>query len=159
MRKLWNRSALPVWSLVTKDAAGKINMNICTYVSAVSMEPKLMMVAVYHNTKTHDNCHVGGEVLLQLLASDQAKLVRLLGQTSGRAKDKIPFLQKRALLSEYKEWSYLTEAAGFLVGTIESVVAVGGDHDLAIVRVTAHKNLRETLPLTTEILRAEGLIR
>ncbi len=159
MRKLWNRSALPVWSLVTKDVTGKINMNICTYVSAVSMEPKLMMVAVYHNTKTHDNCVVGSEVLLQLLSSDQAKLVRLLGQTTGRVKDKITLLKKRELLSQYKDWSHLTEAAGFVVGTIESLIAVGGDHDLAIVRVTAHKNLRETLPLTTEILRAEGLIR
>ncbi len=159
MRKLWNRNALPVWSLVTKDAAGNINMNICTYVSAVSMEPKLMMVAVYHNTKTHDNCAVGSEVLLQLLSSDQAKQVRLLGQTTGRVKDKITLLKKRELLSQYKEWSYLTEAAGFVVGTIESLVAVGGDHDLAIVRVTTHKNLRDTPVLTTEILRAEGLIR
>ncbi len=159
MRKLWNRSPLPVWSLVTKDEKGMMNMNICTYVSAVSLEPKLMMVAVYHNTKTHDNCAVGSEVLLQLLSSDQAKLVRLLGQTTGRVKDKITLLKKRELLSRYKDWSHLTEVAGFMVGKIESIVTVGGDHDLAILRVTTHKNLRDTPVLTTEILRAEGLIR
>ena len=47
MTRPWNLLNLPVYSLATYQGE-KVNMNICTYVSAVSMKPKQYMVAVYH---------------------------------------------------------------------------------------------------------------
>ena len=159
MRKLWNRAALPVWSLVTRDGEGNANMNICTYVTAVSMEPKLMTIAVYHGTKTRANCRVGDRMFLQLLAHDQASLVRLLGQQSGNAKDKISLLRKRKALDETGSLPRLAACAGYLEVEAVSIYDVGGDHDLLTVSVIAHKNLRDVPILTTDILREEGLIR
>ena len=40
MKRPWNIIDLPVYSLLSNDVNGNINMNICTYVSAVSMKPK-----------------------------------------------------------------------------------------------------------------------
>ena len=43
MRRPWNRVDLPVYS-VSSRLNDQHNMHICTYVSAVSMEPKRYMV-------------------------------------------------------------------------------------------------------------------
>ena len=51
MRRPWNIINLPIYSLQTVDKDGKLNMNICTYVSVVSMKPKIYSVAVYYGTK------------------------------------------------------------------------------------------------------------
>lgn len=159
MRKLWNRAALPVWSLVTCDTSGKANMNICTYVTAVSMEPKRMMIAVYHGTKTRENIQIGNHMYLQLLAHDQAPLVRLLGQQSGNTKDKLKLLRKRRVLDETGPLPRLIACAGYLEVEALSIHDVGGDHDLLIVSVIAHKNLRDVPVLTTDMLREERIIR
>ena len=45
MKRPWNIISPPVYSLVTYDEEGKVNMNICTYVSAVSMKPKMYSIA------------------------------------------------------------------------------------------------------------------
>ena len=55
MRKVWNRPAWPVWSVSTTDQSGQGNINIATYVQAVSLDPKLMTIAVYKGTKTLAN--------------------------------------------------------------------------------------------------------
>ena len=57
---------VPVYSLVTYDGE-KVNMNICTYVTAVSMKPKQYVVAVYHNTRSLQNLLESKSVVLQLL--------------------------------------------------------------------------------------------
>ena len=95
MRKIWNRSNQQVWSLSTADVAGQGNMNIATYVSSVSMEPKMIMVAVYHNTKTHKNLSTSKRFLLQLLSEELAPVVRVCGHLSGTKIDKISRLKKR----------------------------------------------------------------
>lgn len=50
-------------------------MHICTYVSAVSMQPKRIMVALYHGTQTLENVEITGEFVLQLLEEKQYNLV------------------------------------------------------------------------------------
>jgi len=79
MKRPWNRTNLPVYS-VSSGLGNDANMHICTYVSSVSMEPKRYMVAIYKNTKTLQNIESHGEFVLQLLASDQFNLVKLLGK-------------------------------------------------------------------------------
>ena len=153
MRKLWNRPDYAVWSLVTKDSSGFFNMNICSYVTAVSMKPKVMMVAVYHGTKTRDNIAADQIVRLQLLAESQAPLIRLLGQQSGRKIAKLARLEKRGCL-EYKDTiPYLTEAVGYLDLKVTSLLTVGLDHDLALCEVVSHYNLSDESILTTTYLK------
>ena len=41
MKRPWNIIDSPIYSLQSVDEEGKINMNICTYVTAVSMKPKI----------------------------------------------------------------------------------------------------------------------
>jgi flavin reductase (DIM6/NTAB) family NADH-FMN oxidoreductase RutF len=95
MRRIWNRPADAVWSLSTQSVNGIGNMNICTYVTAVSLSPKLMLVAVYKNTQTLLNCSVGNKVLLQLLTQELAPVVRVCGQKSGKDIRKIDRLLYR----------------------------------------------------------------
>ena len=94
MKRPWNRPSYPVWSLATLDNDGQANMNICTYVTAVSMKPKQFCIAVYHGTKTYENVKNGSPLVLQLLSEDHADVVRLLGKNSGFDRDKMPSLHK-----------------------------------------------------------------
>lgn len=159
MRKLWNRPDYPVWSLVTQDQAGTFNMNIVSYVTAVSMEPKVMLVAVYHGTKSRENLVVNGPVRLQLLTRGQASLVRLLGQQSGKNIPKLQRLEKRGLLSYFDEWPYLTDSAGYLDLVVTNVIPVGIDHDVALCTVRQHRNLADAPLLTTTYLKEHKFTR
>jgi flavin reductase (DIM6/NTAB) family NADH-FMN oxidoreductase RutF len=134
-------------------------MNICTYVTAVSMDPKLMMVAVYHGTKTYTNIQTTKRALLQLLSEELAPVTRVCGHTSGNQIDKIARLGKRYVLSEYHGLPYFAQGAGYLELELQQLIAVNGDHDLAICQVLAHKNLRDVPILTTDYLRGQGLLR
>jgi flavin reductase (DIM6/NTAB) family NADH-FMN oxidoreductase RutF len=159
MRKLWNRPDDAVWSLSTQSEKGVANMNICTYVTAVSLEPKLMMVAVYKDTQTLKNVAVGKKVLLQLLGEDLAPVVRACGQMSGKKIDKISRLKKRHELLEEDDLSYFQEAAGFMLLEVEQLVETSGDHDLLVGKVVKAKNLHDKVILTTTYLKAEKYIR
>lgn len=159
MRKIWNRPNQQVWSLSTVDEAGVGNMNICTYVSAVSMEPKLMMVAVYHGTKTHANVTVTKRAILQLLSEELAPATRLCGHMSGNKINKITRLKKRYDITEYNGIPYFSASAGYLELALDKLITIGGDHDLAIFSVTSHKNISDVPILTTDYLRANGLLR
>ena len=68
MRRPWNIINLPIYSLQTVDKDGKLNMNICTYVSVVSMKPKIYSIAVYYGTKTFENLENSDYVVLQILS-------------------------------------------------------------------------------------------
>jgi flavin reductase (DIM6/NTAB) family NADH-FMN oxidoreductase RutF len=159
MRNLWNRPADAVWSLSTHSSSGVSNMNICTYVTAVSLDPKLMLVAVYKNTQTLMNVAIGKTVLLQLLTEDLAPVVRVCGQKSGKDKDKIKRLSKRYQLENVEELSYFKEAAGFAVLVVEQLIETSGDHFLLVGRVIKAKNLTDTPILTTAYLRDKKYIR
>lgn len=159
MRKIWNRPNQAIWSLSTVDTEGIGNMNICTYVNAVSMEPKFMMVALYHGTKTHENVVVTKRALLQLLTEDLALVTRVCGHTSGYQGNKIKRLQKKYEIHTSTGLPYFTGAAGYLELQLEKIVSVGGDHDLGIFSVVLHRNLNDTPLLTTEYLRTHGLLR
>ena len=161
MRRLWNRPDLPIWSLVTIDTAGQANMNICTYVTSVSLKPKRMAVAVYHDTKTLANLQARPDhpVLLQLLTSSLAPVVRVCGQQSGKQIDKISRLQKRYGIAYRQGLPYLAAAAGYLVLVDPVVTPVSGDHTVYTFSVAAHKNLQDQPILTTEQLRQQKYIR
>lgn len=159
MRKIWNRPNQQVWSLSTTDASGKGNMNICTYVSAISMEPKIIMVAVYHNTQTLRNLTTSKRALLQLLSEELAPVVRVCGHLSGAKINKIARLKKRYQIEYLNSLPYFSAAAGYLELKLDRLISFGGDHDLAICSVLSAKNISDSNLLTTDYLRAEGLLR
>lgn len=153
MRKLWNRPANAVWSLSTLSGERVGNMNICTYVTAVALEPKLILVAVYKGTQTLANIAIGSTVLLQLLTEVLAPAVRICGQQSGKDIHKIQRLQKRYQLAQHKELYYFADSAGLMELVVEQLVDTSGDHVLLIGRVQKVKNLSDGTILTTTFLR------
>ena len=142
---------------ISSKAGNECNMNICTYVSAVSMQPKRMMVAIYENTKTLDLVNKNLHFVLQILATAQYRLVDLLGKKSGHSVDKISRLEKRNLLTEWNEFKILKESIAIMelkvIDTIE-----GGDHNIFLCDVVAYKNLNDGNALTLDDLRAHKLI-
>lgn len=159
MRKLWNRPDIAVWSLVTLSNDGIPNMNICTYVSAVSMDPKLITIALFEGTKTLANITVGSRVLLQLLTETLAPIVRICGQQSGHKINKISLLKNRYQFKYHDLLPYLTVAAGYMELAITDVHEIGGDHTLVTGKVISSKNLIDAPILTTTYLKDNKFTR
>jgi flavin reductase (DIM6/NTAB) family NADH-FMN oxidoreductase RutF len=157
MRKPWNLPDLPVHSLMTLGADGALNMNICTYVTAVSMQPKRYAIAVYEGTRTLANLGMSDVAVLQYLHPDQIKLVRHLGQKSGMSFDKHAWLRKGDRLTTWRGHEVLAGASAWVeLRTLDRWSA--GDHDLFLFDMTAAKTLRDEV-LTTTQLRDGGFIR
>jgi flavin reductase (DIM6/NTAB) family NADH-FMN oxidoreductase RutF len=156
-KKPWNRVNLPVYSISSKESH-IYNMNICTYVSAVSMQPKRMMVAIYRGTKTLELVNKISHFVLQMLPVHQYRLVDLLGKKSGNTIDKISILEKRKLIVTWKGFKILEDAIAVMelkvINTME-----GGDHKLFLCDVVAYKNLNGGDVLTLDVLRQHKLIR
>lgn len=136
-------------------------MNIATYLTPISMEPKLISIGVYHGTKTRASLTLGSVCLVQLLGEAQAPLVPLLGKESGHQVDKLARLAKRGVaVAVTKEGlPFLQDALGYLVLKITSAHEVGGDHTIMVGEVLRSKYGTETSVLTTGHLRKQGYIR
>lgn len=157
MRRPWNRISLPVYS-VSCNYGNENNMHICTYVSAISMDPKLYMVALYKGSKTLDMVSKSSQFLLQLLTEEQYRLVPLLGQQSGYHIQKMEILKSKDLVDKYNHFFYLKKAAAILeLKIIEQKET--GDHVVFICSVMKFKNLNDSKILTTEFLRLKKIIR
>lgn len=138
MKRPWNFIDTPVFSLATYDADLVTNMNICTYVSAVSMQPKQYMVAVYHHTQTFRNIAQNDMAVLQLLHASQYFLIKKLGQTSGLSFSKEDYLHKKSLLDSWKNYKVLKNVSARLLLHKTNQVA-GGDHDIFLFSVIAYQ--------------------
>ena len=141
MRRPWNLVNSPVYSLATY-AEGQINMNICTYVTAVSMKPKLYAIALAHDSQTMENIEASDQVVLQLLRHPHASLVKLLGKSSGKKVDKTARLEKLAWLSSWRSFPVLKDAAAYLLLEKQSCQATG-DHNLYIFSVKHYSTLSD----------------
>lgn len=83
----------PIWSLATLNVDKTTNMNIITYVSAVSIQPEpLWALSLYKTSLSHELFMRQGWGLLQLLSEDIASVVPILGKKSGRDVDKLSLL-------------------------------------------------------------------
>ena len=161
MRKIWNRPAWPVWSLSIRDKEGTCNMNICTYVQVISMQPKKVMVAVFKGTKTLHTIQASPreKILLQLLPESLAPTVRVLGRQSGFTVDKVKKLKKKYSIAYKEGLPYFTGSCGFILLDNLQMIDVSGDHYLCVGEVVASKNLSEETILTTDFLRDKNYIR
>lgn len=157
MKKPWNRTDQPVYS-VSSFHEGAANMHICTYVTAVSMQPKRIMVALFKGTRTLDLVERERRFVLQLLAAGQHRLIPLLGRKSGHDTDKLAALEKRGLLTRWNGIAVLEDALAWMdlavIGTMDA-----GDHVMMLCDLARYRNHREGDPLTLDILRSKGLVR
>ena len=155
MRKPWNLPELPVYSLATYHE-GVVNMNICTYVTAVSLDPKIMMVAVYENTKTLENILSSDTAILQILHKEQAPLARILGKKTGITYNKFQYLNKKNMLTEWKNFPVLKDACAYIELEKLSFLKTG-DHYSYFFTVKNAVSRREEV-LTTQDLRNLAII-
>lgn len=156
MKRPWNIIDCPVYSLATYFE-NKVNMNICTYVSAVSMEPKIYAIAIYNDTKTLQNMFQTDRAILQFLHPEQYKLVRNLGQRSGLHFDKYRYLKKNDLLESWNGMEVLKNtSARILLEKIDFKQT--GDHVLFTFKAEKYKSYHPEV-LTSEMLRIKKIIR
>jgi flavin reductase (DIM6/NTAB) family NADH-FMN oxidoreductase RutF len=156
MRKPWNIPNLPVYSLAT-HSNGLVNMNICTYVTAISMKPKWYAIAIYENTQTLINVENSDTVVLQLLSPNHYTLVKILGQKSGLNYNKNRYLLQKDLLTTWNGQTVLKDiSAVVLLQKISSQQT--GDHHLFIFNTLQYKSFNPEY-LTVEKLRNERIIR
>lgn len=156
MKRPWNLSNIPVYSLATHDGE-KVNMNICTYVSAVSMKPKRYMVAVYHQTQSLQNIHNSKTAVLQLLGKQHLPLVNALGKKSGRYYNKETYLMKKKVLEIWNDKKVLTNCAGLM--EVEKIWSKdAGDHTMFLFDVKSFTTNHENV-LMLDDLREKKLVR
>jgi flavin reductase (DIM6/NTAB) family NADH-FMN oxidoreductase RutF len=154
-KKPLNRTNPAIWSIASAYG-GKFNMNICSYVTGISMKPSRMVVGVYKNTLTLELVQQSNEMVLQLLAIPHYKLVKLLGQTSGHKKEKLGSI-KNAIIN-YRNHQCLEDALSLLhLKIIQQIDA--GDHWLMLCDICSFINLHEGIPLTMDVLREKKLVR
>jgi flavin reductase (DIM6/NTAB) family NADH-FMN oxidoreductase RutF len=157
MKKPWNLPDLPVYSLSTMFE-GNGNMNICTYVSAISMTPKLYMVAVYDNTHTMDMLLQSDYAVLQLMNKADYRLTAKLGKQNGKRFDKISFLHKKGCLDSWNGFHVLKNACAWILLKKTKTMETGGDHRLFVFAAENFKSQSDDI-LTTHFLIDKGLIR
>ncbi|MFZ9695137.1 MAG: flavin reductase [Chitinophagaceae bacterium] len=157
MKRPWNLPDYPVYSLATYGIEG-VNMNICTYVTAISMQPKLYAIAVYDNTKTLANLKCSSQVVLQYLHIEQYNLVRHLGQQSGLKVNKDQWLRKRKLLTTWQGMEVLQGAAAYVFLQKIKLVSTKGDHQLFLFEMKKYAASSSKL-LTTKVLSDKKIIR
>lgn len=133
-------------------------MNICTYVSAVSMRPKIYMIAAYENTQTLTNLESSDTAVLQLLEASQFGLVKNLGKVSGVRFDKISWLRKKGVLNEWMGFPVIDNVCSLLFLKKIKAFRCEGDHVLFLFEVEKNKVYSEKY-LTTSILKNKKIIR
>lgn len=153
--KPWNRVDNPVYSLST-TANGKGNLNICSYVTAISMKPKRFIIGVYKETKTLANLEANPIGLLNYMAVDQANHVKLLGKKSGHSVDKIAQLGDQ--IEHVGEGLYRLKGAIATLRLRFMDRLDGGDHWAWLAHLDSYENLREAPALTIEELKRLKLI-
>lgn len=144
MKKPWNRTDQPVYS-VSSFHDDDTNMHICTYVSAVSMQPKRFMVALFKGTRTLELVSREKRMVLQLLSAGQHRLIPLLGRKSGHDTDKLAILERRGLLTCWEGIRVLSEALAWMdLSVIGSMDA--GDHVMMLCELVRYRNHLEGHP-------------
>ncbi len=164
-KKPWNRVNQPVYSISSKDGKGNSNMHIITYAVAVSMQPKQFICGIYNGTKTLELVKENPHFILQILHENQFRLVDLLGKKSGHTIDKIGRLQKRNLLTQWKDFYILKECLAVIEMkatplTFNTNIGIQKpDHQLYLCEVVDYKNCTEGNALTIDILREKNIVR
>lgn len=158
MRRPWNIINQPVYSLATSNSDGKVNMNVCTYVTAVSMLPKIYTIAIDYHSRTFDNLMRTDEVVLQVLNQQHMGLVKSLGKKTGKKMDKMSYLEKKGLLSNWLGFHVLKNANAYLKLRKVKNEDIGGDHEIFFFQCEKFKTNSEEGILMFNDLIEHGII-
>ena len=142
MRRPWNISNSPIYSLVTFDD-NILNMNICSYVSVVNMTPKIYAISLDYNTKTYKN--IIGEnsnIVLQLLSEENINVVRKLGKQSGNNFNKYHYLKQKQLLTQWNSIDVLKNTSALIMLEHKDIISNLPDHSVLIFDVLKYKSNR-----------------
>jgi flavin reductase (DIM6/NTAB) family NADH-FMN oxidoreductase RutF len=142
MRRPWNIVDVPVYSLATY-AGDRVNMNICTYVTAISMNPKMYAIGIYYGTKTFEILNKSDSAVLQFLSKNNIDLVRYLGKKSGKKADKQKYLERKDKLIQWKKHSVLKDASAYVELKIVDCKNIQGDHELFWFKATAYRTVSQ----------------
>ena len=82
-------------------------------------------------------------VILQLLSTENSKVVRKLGKSSGFKINKEEYLVKKGLLASYKNHQILKDINGLVVLKKKKVIEDLGDHALFIFDVLGYKTFSQ----------------
>ena len=148
MKRPWNIVNPAIYSLVTYDEKDNLNMNICSYVSAVSLKPKIYSIAVDYSTKTYENLKLNSFVVLQLLSKSHLKIIRKLGKTSGYFFNKENSLRSKEILENWGEKTVLKDTCALLELKKMNEINIEGDHAMFTFSVSKYKTLSERGILT-----------
>lgn len=148
MKRPWNIINPPLYSLVTYDKNNLINMNICSYVSAVSLKPKLYLIAIDYSSKTYKNLKQNSVVVLQLLSKSHLKIIRKLGKTSGYSFNKEKYLKSKEMLDYWRNNFVLKDVCALIELKKNNEIDIEGDHAVFSFSVSKFRTLSEDKILT-----------
>ncbi|MGD9327995.1 MAG: flavin reductase [Cyclobacteriaceae bacterium] len=157
MRRPWNIAESQVYSLATYFE-DRVNMNICTYVSVVSKNPRLYAMAIDYHSHTYSNLLENGKAVLQILSIQNMKVVNSLGKKSGNTFDKQKYLESNELLCTWKSFKVLKNAIAYLEVDVKKSLNIGGDHELFIFDIISSKTNSEKNILTFQELIEQRII-
>ena len=157
MRRPWNIAEAQVYSLATYSKNG-VNMNICTYVSVVSKNPRLYAIAIDYQSRTFSNLLQEGTAILQILSVQNINMVGYLGKKSGNTFDKQKYLESNNALFTWKNFKVLKTANAYLELELRKSLNIGGDHELFIFEIISSKTNSEKDILTFQELIRKSII-
>ena len=141
MKRPWNRTSTNVYSLLTYDEVNDLNMNICTYVSAVNMNPRIYAIAIDYKTKTYKNLMSSSSgIVLQCLSIKNLNSVRILGKKSGHNFDKSKYLLKKKSITHWKSYTILKDTSYLIELINPKKIYDMTDHALFLFKIKSYKN-------------------
>ena len=158
MKRIWNIVNPSIYSLSSFDNEGEQNFNICSYVSVVSLKPKLYMIAIEKTNKTYSNISKSNTCILQVLSMDNVNIVKYLGKKSGWNINKLNFLQKKNLLQIWNGKKIIKNSCGVILLEKTNQFITSGDHTLFIFRILKAKTFKESNILTFNNLIEKKII-
>ena len=153
MKRPWNRTNSNVYSLLTHNLKGETNMNICTYVSVVNMNPRLYAVSIDYNTLTYKNLiSSSGNVVLQCLGKKNISVIRSLGKKSGLVFDKMVYLKKNQLITSWNNFIVLKDVAFLVELKDPKIIHEMSDHALFLFSVKSYKNSKNEILVFNDLI-------
>ena len=141
MKRPWNRTNSNIYSLVTFNDFDDFNMNICTYVSVVNMNPRQYIISIDYNTLTYSYLAQNvSKIILQSLSFKNIDLVKNLGKKSGFNFNKKKYLNENDLITKWKETSVLKQTSFLVELKGKKKIYEMNDHCLFLFNVESFKN-------------------
>jgi len=122
-------------TVVTVKSGGKVNGMSAAWVSQISYNPPMLAVAIAPERYTYQLIKESGKFVVNILASDQLKVGRHFGFTSGRDKNKFEGVEFE---TGKQGIPILKDTYAFLECEMTSVYPAG-DHEVFFGKVIAHQ--------------------